>query len=190
MLALSIIVLGVLVTGALSSLLNYDIFWLIIAVWSFSVASFLSMTNAQGRMSVIGLPAMMAFPFILMIVDGPLNLDLSSGLVSITWAAEICSLFALCLATLMIINTRTSVRMNRSLIAGFTYLTFETVSALQGPIGYYNDLLLGTNHMPNNSDLMAYIIASTIGGILLLLVSVLLKKRSVRRGFKSKAVDP
>jgi hypothetical protein len=187
-LAFSIIVLGLLITGALSSLLDSNIFWLIIAVWTISVTSFLLLTNGRGRMAVIGLSAVIALPFILMVLGGPLVLDLSNGSVLITWAAEIPSLFALCLVTSMIISTRTSIRLNCSLTAVFTFLFFETMSALQGPIGYYNDLWLGTDHMLNNSDLMAYLIASSIGGVVLLIVSILLIKGSVIRDIQRRLV--
>jgi hypothetical protein len=189
-LTFSIIILGVLLMGALSSLLDSNIFWLIIAVWTVSVASFLLLTNGKSRLAVICVSAVMAIPFILMLMGEALVLDLSNVSVLITWAAEIPSLFALCLVTLMMLNTRTSVRMSRSLIAGFIFLFFETVSALQGPMGYYNDLWLGTNHMPDNTDLMAYLIVSTFGGVVLLIVSILLIKRSAVRDLQRKVVGP
>jgi hypothetical protein len=177
----SIIIIALLVMGALSSILDSDPFWFLVAIWSIIIASLLFFTHGQSKVTAQCLLILVTIPFILMFMAGPLNLDLSNISIAFIYISEILSLFILCLVSLIVINTRSSVRMNRSSFIGFMFLFFEAVTAMQGPIDYYGDQWLGVDHLPNNTDLMIYIIVSTIGCVALLLVlNFIVEKVSLR----------
>jgi len=164
----SMIMIFLLMLGTGLALSDSDPFWAGVGVWAILIA-FAPVVVSRTSNQVL--------PWWFL---APISLPFLVGLLAISptfqpfdmaslgyWVLTSISLFALCLVTLLFIERHSGMRLSLPLGILTTFLLYESVVALQGPIGYYCDLWLGTNFVPNNTILMVYIVVATISGLIM-----------------------
>jgi hypothetical protein len=161
-----------LAAGSLSAISGAYPFWIAVAIWAL-IVSILPILFSPGsrRLLTWWLVLPIALVFIVQLILLPFSVDLWQMNSPANWLVGGISLFSLCLTTLLALDTYSAIRMPPPFLVLMSLVFYEALLAMQGPIGYYGDRLLGTDHILDNKELMIYIVASSIVGLALTLVT-------------------
>jgi len=170
--ALSIVLIGIVIVGAVTFIIRFDPFWLAIAVLVLLAALVPAISRRNGDWVMawwLLLPISSAFIVnIIGLATGTEPLSMSSP---IGWAIAGVSLFTLCWAIMAMIDGRGTMSLRPQYLAISAFAFFEAVVIIQGWLSYLSDQGLGTHLVPSNFDFMAFfILCTTVAVVLALLV--------------------
>jgi hypothetical protein len=154
------------------AMLRWDIYWTALAVWGLILTSFPLFRSSKVQPLVRYFLLFMTLPYLAGLVmghDGPGIMSISSMWY---WPISGMAMFFLCLTTAAVISVYSQMRMNLSFAMVTTFLMFESVAIVQGPVMYYTGLL------SNNDDFMADIVLATALGVVLTIVFYTSVKRT------------
>jgi hypothetical protein len=165
---LALAMVAFLVIGIMLAVVEVYPFWLVIAVWAIAIAVLPAILRDDLRdILAWWLLAPIALAFIVELVGTSLGYNPWQITSPFSWIIAPVSIFGLCLATMTFIDEHGEMNMNGRFFAVVTFIFFEAVMVLEGPIGYYSDAWLGTDYVPGNTELMIYVIMNTAVGLLL-----------------------
>jgi hypothetical protein len=145
------------------SILNF--FWMFIAV----AAMVVSLIPALRGGTMFGawnlwVPAMISGPYVLGFISFEFGFEPFDLKSPIFWVIGSMALFSLSLM-FMDTLTLTKVRLNTSFTMVFTFVLYEALLAMQGPIDLYLNGHIGTSYFEDNWVLMGYLIVCTAIGM-------------------------
>ncbi len=174
------IMLAIVVLTMLHAISNAGPFWTFIAAWVLLIVllpEFVNnMLNGTSARIAAALSLAIFSGYLFLGPTGPSINDLI-GVLSLIPAGMI--IFSLCMATLLLINERGHGHMIRQFLMVTTFLSYETVILIHGPIAYYHDMFFGSEWIQGNTEFMIYFIVGTAVGLALsLIVNSALRRRT------------
>jgi hypothetical protein len=180
----------ILMLGAISTLIAPNPFWFGVALWAIVISFLPILEHREIRLLPWWLLLPVVLPFIacsIGIVGGFRPLDMAAPL---SWLISAIGLFFLCLITTIFIDLKGDMQMNRPFFVGATFFFLESVVVIQGWVGWYSDLLQGTNLVPSSTVYMVYnILVTSTCLVLALSVYFHFRKRPYQE-FKARVVAP
>jgi hypothetical protein len=172
----------VLIGGTVEALLLRSPFWFGAAVTSIFVGIGPAIIDRDARsMLVWWLLALTTLPYLGNLIIGLSGLDPFQQTDIILLPMVVLSLFAVSLAMALWISASPQMRFNRAFLTISTFVLYEAILAISGPIGYYGDLWLWTDHLRSNTEFMVFVLGGTMGGLVLtFLLGLYLRHTSLR----------
>ncbi|MCE5296195.1 MAG: hypothetical protein LLG16_03715 [Euryarchaeota archaeon] len=167
----SLITAIILLNGAGAALFRGDIYWAVVAIWSFALIllPFISRRRID-RASVHWMVPFTILPYLIGLMVGISDRVVIPTTSDLYWLLSSIAIFSLCLVTVADIGSYSRMRMNLNFAMITTFILYETVIIVQGPVYYYSDLWMGTDLVHGNTDLMAYVIFTTVFGLVMTVV--------------------
>ncbi|MDW5562342.1 MAG: hypothetical protein SA339_03875 [Methanomassiliicoccus sp.] len=164
----SMIAAIVLALGAVLCIVKRDIYWTVVAVWSFTLITVPFIRYRDRERSSIGFLILLVLPpFLLSFMDG----SEASGILPLNsiWYLMLSTtaLFALTIVTVAFINSVSGMELNLKFAMQVAFMLYTSLVAMQAVVFYYSDLWLGTTIIGSNNDLMVYVALATIVGLFL-----------------------
>ena len=184
----SLAMIIILMLGAVSTILVPNPFWFGVALWAILVSFLPTMVHREIRLLPWWLLLPVVLPFIaycIGIVAGFRPLDIGAPL---SWSISGIGLFFLCLTTTIFIDLSGKMHMNRSFLAGATFLFLESIVLIQGWVSWYADLLLGTSLVPSSDVYMVYNILVTATCLALTFLIYFHFRKTPYQEFKARVV--
>ena len=151
----------ILMLGAVATIIAPNPFWFVVSIWAIVIVLRPNLEPREIRQLPWWIQLPIVLPFItysIGVFAGFRPLDMSAQL---SWLISSIGLFSLSMATILIIDVRGRMHMNRAFFSGATFLLLESAVAIQGWISWYGDLVFGTGLVPSSTVYMVYDILVT-----------------------------
>ena len=175
----SLMVMLVIVIGAVLACLEMDIYWMAIAAWAMILAFLRSpFFRSIDRPSIPWMVPLITLPYLVSYSAYLADPRIDTMTSVMHWPLVSMGLFAISLETVRYFDSGTGLKMNLSLMLFTTFLLYESLVILQGPVVFYSGILLGTEPIPGITELMSYTVVATMNGIALTSIFSFLLKGS------------
>ena len=166
----SFIIGAILALGAVLALIDLNVFWTGVAVWALALVAIPSLFHPIfPRPSVSWIVVLTTLPFLaasfLYLTGQDFFLITSPSY----WLLTSIALFALALVTMIYIDLYSRMTLNLNFLLLTTFLLYESLVIIQGPVDYYAGMWLGKDLLFGNTELMVYVVIATVSGLFLVM---------------------